>query len=205
MPLSRLGGSHAPCRQGSVPLTDVVQRGDGGEAVSCSGPHALPCPSQPWMLICLSPLPADPLSCISLPGLAADKCLSSWGHWGRGREQEMENEPNPLQGTLWASDGVMQAEEIAGDSRRPRHGQKGQGARPGSPRGGQATLEWGVDKPCFSPGARSDWFLLHFDPGPEQHVRGVPGGEQLSPLHHLPDLRPREGGRSHPGGHPPGL
>lgn len=27
----------------------------------------------------------------------------------------MEDEPNPLQGTLWASDGVMQAERIGGD------------------------------------------------------------------------------------------
>lgn len=27
----------------------------------------------------------------------------------------MENEPNPLQGTLWASDAVMQAEGIGGD------------------------------------------------------------------------------------------
>lgn len=141
----------------------------------------------------------------------------------------MENEPNHLQGLLWASNGVMKGK--AGDSQGPRQGRRGSGRwarviqwRPGTQ--GAGARCWvpgrGLGIPASStcrtkaalplqhaPGLGLLRLLTGFSsfltPGPEQHVRGVPGGEQLPPLHHLPHLRPREGRHSHPGGHPPGL
>lgn len=131
-------------------MTGTFQREEEGEAVSCSVPHALTCPSRLWTvdtyLLLSPPLPSDLLSSISGLGLAADRSLPRWGHWGRGREQEMENETNHLEGTVWAPERMMMAKRTGGDFQRAWAG-SGSWARITQGRPDHCGV--GVGKPCW--------------------------------------------------------